>query len=1177
MSVNSLFQDDQGFIWVSTHTGLAKYDGYNFEVFSGSQKDTSGENPSGRFFDEIIQGKDGTIWIGTHFSGGLTSFNPNTEKFTNYYNTKDEITGLHFADFIPIMEDSKGRIWLKTIDRASNSNRLERFDPATESFSHYPIKPSWNSSFGFSFFAIDEDSKGNVYVAESTTGIYKMAATSTELELVYPIDLLSKNKQARNQLHHIMVDSEDRLWASTNQGLSVIDLSTQQVSKHVHVTSDPTSIANDTVGMSYQDLKGQIWVSTRRGTLNQFKEDTNTFQRIDLNQDQIGLPKEITNAEGTFPIAENEDGIWFFVANPNGPLYFLYYDHDTRKFTKYNDRFNNPNNQSNHYPTTAIIDRSGLLWLGNNDVGINRQNPTADRVQRFYHDPEDSRSLPNDTIYSLLEDRKGAIWITTQNGMSKFYPEENRFESFYLSGDETKFSKVLEDDRGKVWVGSVNGLHHIDVQSNQLQMVFERKGGVTPLLTDTDGNIWLSYQGTGGIGIFNPTTKVIVKEYFYNKEDTTSIQSNTILFMLEDHKDRVWLGSARGLSRFNRNEDNFTRYQSNPDDSTSLSDNRILFMMEDSEERLWIGTNVAGLNLYVEETDSFRNWKDPDTFLTIFTGIEDKNGTLWFGTWGTGLYKFDPKSEAMTRYTEKDGLMGNTVPMIIEDDYGNLFLPTDKGLSHFEVATEVFENFAEDDGYQSFLPWVEYIKPLLKTRNGDVWIAGLNGLHHIQPQKLIDANTLPPEVLITSLQIDDQIFAAADGNILSQHISQSESISLSHEQNDLIFSYVGLDYARPQENHYSYFLENFDKDWSTPSTEREVRYSNLSPGTYTFSVKASNADGVWNYTGKSLQVVIKPPWWRTWWAYLLYLSILAFLIWFIIKKQKEEAVRVEKEKNKDRELAQAKEIEKAYAELKATQVQLIQSEKMASLGELTAGIAHEIQNPLNFVKNFSEVSTELIDEMNEEIENGDLDEIKALSADLKQNLKIIAHHGTRASSIVKGMLDHSRASTGEKISTDINALCDECLRLSFHGLRAKDKSFNAEYETNFDDSLPEIKVMSQEIGRVFLNIINNAFYAVDQKRRSSPSDHYKPKVSISSTKVKDHIEICIKDNGIGMSKETFEKIYQPFFTTKPSGEGTGLGLSISYDIITKGHGGELKVESIEGEGSTFTILLPLSN
>ncbi len=268
-------------------------------------------------------------------------------------------------------------------------------------------------------------------------------------------------------------------------------------------------------------------------------------------------------------------------------------------------------------------------------------------------------------------------------------------------------------------------------------------------------------------------------------------------------------------------------------------------------------------------------------------------------------------------------------------------------------------------------------------------------------------------------------------------------------------------------------------------------------------------------------------------------------------------------------------LESTLSNLRSTQSQLVQSEKMASLGELTAGIAHEIQNPLNFVNNFSEVNTELLTEMKDELNKGNIDDAKAIADDVIDNEQKINHHGKRADAIVKGMLQHSRSSNGVKEPTDINALTDEYLRLAYHGLRAKDKSFNVAMQTDFDPTVGSVNIIPQDIGRVILNLITNAFYVVDQKKKEI-GEGYEPIVSISTKKNDDKVEISVKDNGNGIPQKILDKIFQPFFTTKPTGQGTGLGLSLSYDIV-KAHGGELKVETKEGEGSIFSIILPANN
>jgi len=301
-------------------------------------------------------------------------------------------------------------------------------------------------------------------------------------------------------------------------------------------------------------------------------------------------------------------------------------------------------------------------------------------------------------------------------------------------------------------------------------------------------------------------------------------------------------------------------------------------------------------------------------------------------------------------------------------------------------------------------------------------------------------------------------------------------------------------------------------------------------------------------------------------AGLVILLLLVIIFWRNSKRRQKANHLLQKQKE---------DIQSALSQLRLTQTQLIQSEKMASLGELTAGIAHEIQNPLNFVNNFSEVNTELIAEMQQEIEKGNYEEVKAIATDIKDNQQKISQHGKRADFIVKGMLQHSRTSTGERQLTNINILADEFLKLAYHGLRAKDKNFNAELITNFDTSLPPIKLVQQDIGRVLLNLFNNAFYAVKQKQKTADGD-YKPEIMVSTSIEKDQLLIKVKDNGNGIPDAIKEKIMQPFFTTKPTGEGTGLGLSLSYDIVIKGHGGSIEINTKEGEFTEFVVVVPLN-
>jgi signal transduction histidine kinase len=397
-------------------------------------------------------------------------------------------------------------------------------------------------------------------------------------------------------------------------------------------------------------------------------------------------------------------------------------------------------------------------------------------------------------------------------------------------------------------------------------------------------------------------------------------------------------------------------------------------------------------------------------------------------------------------------------------------------------------------------------------------------------------------------------------------------LRMPHQINTISFQFGSNDIRGKDNTMYSYILEGEDSSWSEPMPRPfSHTYFNLSPGSYTFRVRMKGFNGMWSEPSV-LSFEILLPWWRKWWALLLYVAVFGLAAWILAgyrsRQLRQENATLEA-KVGERTMA----LEESIRELKTTQAQMIQREKMASLGELTAGIAHEIQNPLNFVNNFSEVNHELLAELKEELAKGKADGVEDIINDLASNNTKISHHGKRADNIIKSMLQHSRSVTGDKELTDLNELGEEYLQLSYHGMRAKEKDFNAQLSTSFAEGLPQVKMVPQDIGRVLMNLLNNAFYAA-RKSRKQGQPGYQPTVKVATGQKGQQVWIAITDNGDGIPQDLMKKIFQPFFTTKPTGEGTGLGLSLSFDIVTKGHNGQLTVQTEPGEGTTFTVYLP---
>ena len=784
------------------------------------------------------------------------------------------------------------------------------------------------------------------------------------------------------------------------------------------------------------------------------------------------------------------------------------------------------------------------------------------------------------------------------HGFSRLNLYESDF-GLLRSKDGTPIRDVIsaiELEDGSFWIGSRvdnYGLLHFDAEGNIIQRYsgpFDSPPGksvsdelshpfVWSLAVGTDGSIWAGTGSPrpnhGGLNRIRPGTDEVTRFKHDPNNEASLYQGNWIGKIIEDGSDRIWVRTRAYLAwvdpkteivtRFNHPENlkisgeeeldilktdsgdlivsvapNIYYRIHHEDLSTEIIDLNVAWerftrvAVQDVNNRYWVKSN-QGFGLLDSTLTSIEQWYDIETYgfpvSQIYTIQFDNENNAWFGT-DNGIIKFDPSSEKATHYSYERGLQGNH--------------------------------------YQEHLNY--------RGPSGKIYLGGNGGINIFDPSQ-IQSNPHPPEMVFTNLTLDGKTVTFGTNKPITSPIQVANEVVIQPDISSIRLDFAALHFAGDQSNQYQYMLDGFDSDWQDGGSVGQASYTNLSPKAYTFKIRGSNLDGVWSSDETSIRLIVLPPWYLTWWAYALYILIFCVLGYSLHRYQRARAIRAEREKAREKELEQAKEIEKAYNDLKTTQQQLIQSEKMASLGELTAGIAHEIQNPLNFVNNFSEVSHELLDEMKEELDKGDVEEAKAISEDVKQNLEKITYHGKRADSIVKGMLQHSRNNSGEKEPTDLNKLTDEYMRLAYHGLRAKNKSFNATLNTNFDENLKPQTVVSQDIGRVLLNLFTNAYYAVNEKEqelKAQGETDYQPTITATTTETASEIIISVKDNGNGIPKESIKRIFEPFYTTKPTGQGTGLGLSMSYDII-KNHGGELNVNTKTGEFTAFEIHLPKTN
>ncbi|MBS1730767.1 MAG: hypothetical protein JSS67_08310 [Bacteroidetes bacterium] len=823
----------------------------------------------------------------------------------------------------------------------------------------------------------------------------------------------------------------------------------------------------------------------------------------------------------------------------------------------------------------AVTLSDGTIAIATQGSGVVIINPMAGG--KIIHVLNKATGMKADIAYNLYVGKQGALWITTNNGIG-------RVEA---TSPLSNFDEV----------SGLNGVGY-SIEKFQNQIYLATEVGVSYLQeTKTTGNIPLpTFNFVQGLHHWTwcllplPSSKEMLagtEEGVYKIRDnkaTLLVQLNhDVICMHRSAYDsnRIFLGLRYGgiaSIYYNHTNDTWTNEGNIPG-----VDEYIYSINESSDGSLWL---TAKYNPYLIKI-AFRSvakgaemHKLQVKHYDTTQGLPEENA-IRTTIIAKQLYAYAlGKVFRYNASTDKFNVDTN----IINFRYDGEFIQEDKaGNIWFDCNNSIYRAIPKNDGgftidSVSFLRIEpqQYYAMYADESAGTVWFAGSNELIHYNTHKQKNINTYF-SALIRNVNLIGADSVLYDG-LPVEGLDQQPT--LLYNQNALRFTYAATSYDNPSANQYQYFLEGFDKDWSGWTSETKKDYTNLPEGNYQFHVRAKNIyKHISSEAMYSFEVL--PPWWRTWWAYALYaigfIAIVGLLIrWRISSIHNEKLVLERKVLQRTVELKKEKEkVESTLSELKAAQSQLIQSEKMASLGELTAGIAHEIQNPLNFVNNFSEVNKEMIDELQTELQSGNLDGAISISNDIKDNSEKINHHGKRADAIVKGMLQHSRTSSGKKEPTDINALCDEYLRLSYHGLRAKDKSFNAEMKTDFDASLPKINVVPQDISRVILNLINNAFYAVSEKQKAA-GENYKPLVTVAtkspSPLEKGWVEVSVKDNGNGIPEKIKDKIFQPFFTTKPTGSGTGLGLSLSYDIV-KAHGGEIKVESKENEGTEFKILL----
>jgi len=805
----------------------------------------------------MLQDSQGFMWFGTQ--DGLNKYDG--YNFTVYKYNEQESNSLSDNFILSLYEDKSGSIWVGT-----ENGGLNKFDCHTQQFSHYTNDPKNPNTLGANYvLSIYEDKFGTLWVGTAGGGLNKFNR-ETEQFTRYTHNPDAPNSLGHNTVLSIYEDKFGMLWVGTaGGGLNKFNRETEQFSRYTHNPNDPNSLSHDTVLSIYEDQSGSLWIGTNGGGLNKFDRETGQFTHYIHDP---ANPKSLSDNTVGSIVEDRFGNLWLATSSWYGNYYGTGLDKfeaKTGQFNHYNHDPANPKSLSDNIVLSLLKDNSEILWIGTGFSGINKLDTKDPKFTHYKYAPAHPHSLSDNHISSIYEDRNGTLWIGTFNkGLDKFDRETGQFTHYRHEPD------------------NLNGL-----SSDNIWSVYE----------DQSGMLWI---GTGGSGLnkFDRETGKFT-HYIHEPDDPYSLSNNTVWSIYEDQKGTLWIGTFHGgLNKFDLETEQFTHYIHDPDNPKSLSDNNVFLIYEDQSGMLWIAPESGPLNKFDRKTGEFTQYKhDPNnpnslTYERVVSMYEYPVGTLWIGTYGGGLDKFDIASETFTPYTEKDGLSNNSVVGMLGDDEGNLWLSTGKGLSKFNPQTETFRNYDVSDGLQG--NEFDGVKAYFKSKTGEMFFGGLNGFNSFYPHQVKDNPHIPPVVITDFKKFNESVK-------LDKAISETKELKLSYKDRFFGFEFAALDYTNPRKNQYAYKLEGFDKDWIYSGNRRYASYTNLDGGTYTFRVKGSNNDGVWNEEGTSVKIIITPPPWKTWWAYTLYVvvlltAVLGYVQWKTRAQEKENALLRENER-----------------------------------------------------------------------------------------------------------------------------------------------------------------------------------------------------------------------------------------------------------------------------------------
>mgnify|MGYP000061885062 CR=1 FL=1 len=1049
----------------------------------------SDQGLSQNFISCILQDKKGFMWFGT--KDGLNRYDGYS--FVVYqHNSFDRKT--ISANFITsIFEDSRGLLWIGTLNGGLNC-----FLRDSETFIQVNFKSDTSNVLRSSEIkSIVEDYEGNIWVAISGFGLMKLNVHNQNPPEVIDKHLFFDNRNNensnRNFITSLRIDKSGFLWVGTENGLIKVNTKTDEINYYSIITKDPkapASLYDKSIGAIFESREGDLWLGTLSGIVK-FNRLDGTYKLFPHQYNILrygwGRIVEITeDYEGNLWLATSAELMKFNPANST----YSYYK---------NDPFDSKSISYNSI-SSLYIDKTGILWIGTSGMGVNLFDSKSKKFSTLERKKDPLSRITGFTIKSIVEESKDIVWVSTgvlfkwDRRTDELKSYETSSENLDAFGNTGAWSLIKASD-GKILAATTEGLYRFDPVTQKAKQYKHDPSDslsipqkqVYSLFEDKDHNIWLATENYL-CRVVN-FEKGIFEKFNYQNAPSSDEQVRTVI--TQDKSATIWLGTKNGLLRFDKKEKSFIAFKNDPNNPNSLSNNLIK---------------------------------------SICIDPNSESDILWIGTAGGGLNKFDVMKNIFTHFTEKDGLPNNVVYGILPDTNGNFWLSTNKGISKFNPVTKTFRNYDLQDGLQSneFNTGAYYL-----SKSGEMFFGGINGLNYFYPDDIKD-NPNKPQIVFTNLKIRDRYISVKDENpVLQKSISETDLIILSHDDDVVTFEFSALDFSSPEKNQYAYKLENFNEDWINTGKMRSATFTNLSPGEYLLRVKASNNDGVWNEAGIALRLIVKPPWWNTWWAYFIYGLILLSGL-YLMRRYELNRIKLKNQ----------------------LKIEKVTTDSLRNLDQLKshffANISHEFRTPLTLVL-------------------GQIESVMASSLHTKEKakLQVANRNARRLLTLINQLLDLSKLEAG---SMEINAESHnivsflKSLFYSFESL-AETQEIVLKFESDFEN-VP-VNFDPDKMEKIFYNIVYNAI-------------KFTPKggeIKVSIQMDKEFVNIKVKDTGIGISSESLPHIFDRFYQADGSStrehEGTGIGLALTKELVEL-HKGKIEVKSKIGEGTEVIITFPIS-